>query len=176
MPSSRQFEKSDREIVVIAHNIRSILNVGSILRTAENFGVARVFATGYTPNFDFSTDGSAKILPHVKEKLRREIRKSALGAENLLEFSGAENLFELIEKLRAENYRIVGLEQNPRAKILENYQKPAKIALILGEETRGLTEEIMNFCDDLLEISLFGKKESLNVAIATGIALYELTK
>ena len=166
---SREFLLLEREIVVIAHNIRSIMNVGSILRTAEGFDVRQVFTTGYTPNHN---DG----LPHVQTKLVKEIHKTALGAENIIDFCPSPDVMELISKLRSDGFRIVGLEQDSRAISLPEYNTQSnKIALLLGEEVSGLETELRSICDDLIEIPMFGRKESFNVSVATGIALYYLT-
>jgi len=164
---SRNFKKSPREIVVIAHNIRSVMNVGSILRTSEGFGVTRVFATGYTPNYDNG-------LPHVRAKLKKELHKTALGAEEIVDFSFAPDVMNLLKELRKNGFLIVGLEQDAQAVSLPDYRPPTKIALLLGEEVRGLTPSLLDACDDLIEIPMFGQKESFNVAVATGIALYAL--
>jgi tRNA G18 (ribose-2'-O)-methylase SpoU len=156
------------EIVVIAHNIRSLLNVGSILRTAEGFGVAQVYLTGYTPSPD-------RGLPHVRTKLARQLHKTALGAENLIKFGDGGEIKTLLGFLRKNDYQIIGLEQDTRAVKLPNHQPPnAKLALLLGEETAGLTAELRELCDQLIEIPMLGRKESFNVSVATGIALYHL--
>ena len=174
---SRNFIKSNREIIVIAHNIRSILNVGAILRTSEGFGAKQVFATGYSPNLECATDGSnAKLLPHVRDKLIREFHKSALGAEEIVDFHFAPNIFELINNLRENNFRIVGLEQDKKSILLSDYEVPDKVAILLGEEVNGIAPELREMCDDLVEIPMFGRKESFNVSVAAGIALYELSQ
>ena len=173
---SRNFNRPGRNIVVIAHNIRSVQNAGSILRTADCLGVQRVYASGYTPNLDRRTDGSnLPLLPHVHDKLSRELHHAALGAEQTVPFCYSTNVIELIRELRSQDYRIVGLEQDQRSIPLPDYQPNDKIALLLGEEVHGLTSELRELCDDLIEIPMFGAKESYNVSVATGIALYELT-
>lgn len=173
---SREFAKPKREIIVIAHNIRSIQNVGSILRTAECLGIKAVYTTGYTPNLERRTDGSGlPLLPHVREKLAHELHRSALGAEELVDFHYYGDVGELLASLRNDGYAIVGLEQTEHSVSLPDYQPPDRIALLLGEEVHGLTSELINICDELIEIPMFGAKESYNVAVATGIALYELT-
>jgi len=177
---SRNFIKLDRETIVVAHNIRSVLNVGSILRSSEGLGVREVFATGYTPNLQFATDGSnAKLLPHVREKLSRELHKTALGAEEIIDFQFRKDVFDLIRELREKGFLIVGLEQDSRAIALLDFSRKndsAKIALILGEEVNGLTKELRKSCDVLVEIPMFGRKESFNVSVATGICLYEFSR
>jgi tRNA G18 (ribose-2'-O)-methylase SpoU len=158
------------KIVVIAHNIRSIHNVGSIFRTCEGFGVAKVYLSGYTPAPDNG-------LPHVRAKISEQLHKTALGAEKLVDFEYVPEITEAIKRVSSENYRIVGLEQDEKAIMLPDYKvRPCKrIALILGEEVHGLTPEIRDLCDDLIEIPMAGQKESFNVSVATGIALYHLT-
>lgn len=161
--------------MVLAHNIRSVQNVGSILRTSECLDVKKVYASGYTSNLSIRTDGSnLPLLPHVKDKLKRELHRSALGAEELVSFNYAPDITKLIHQLKDEGYRVVGLEQNDRSISLPDYRASDKIAVLLGEEVHGLTPELIDLCDDLIEIPMFGQKESYNVSVATGIALYSL--
>jgi 23S rRNA (guanosine2251-2'-O)-methyltransferase len=157
------------EITVIAHNIRSTHNVGAIFRTCEGFGVQRLILSGYTPHPHIANDAR---LPHIAEKLTSQIHKTALGAEQLLPFIYQEEP-DLIT-LKAEGYTIVGLEQDEQAILLPDFHPPEKIALLLGEEVSGLTQEQRNQCDTLVEIPMTGQKESFNVSVATGIALYGL--
>lgn len=178
---SRNFQRSSREILVIAHNIRSIFNVGSILRTAEGFGVSRILLSGYTPNFEIATDGSdLPILPHVREKLRREIHKTALGAENLVPAKYRKDVFDLLDELKKDGFLILALEQDsasfPLPEFGKFYPNAAKIALLLGEEVHGIPDDLLARCDAFAEIPMFGQKESFNVSVATGIALYELAR
>jgi len=158
-----------RDIVVIAHNIRSTHNVGSIFRTSEGFGVQRIILSGYTP---YPLLPSDTRLPHIAHKLTAQIHKTALGAETMVPFSYQEQ--PDLAELKAAGYTIVGLEQDNRAVMLPDYTPPAKIALLLGEEVEGLTAELRAACDDLIEIPMTGQKESFNVSVATGIALYGL--
>ena len=159
------------EIVVIAHNIRSTHNVGSIFRTCEGFGVKRLILSGYTPYPSVKNDTR---LPHITYKLTSQIHKSALGAETLVPFEYHETLD--LGTLDLAGYRIVALEQAPNSISLRDYQAPEKIALILGEEVNGIPPEILVQCDDIVEIPMYGQKESFNVSVATGIALFALTK
>lgn len=172
---SREFIKPNREIIVIAHNIRSVQNVGSILRTADCLGVQKVYTSGYTPNLEYRTDGSnLPLLPHVRDKLTRELHRSALGAEETVPFEYVMNINELIDQLKKDGYQVIGLEQNEHSTALPDYYPPVKGVLLLGEEVHGLTPELMAECDQLVEIPMFGTKESYNVAVATGIALYHM--
>lgn len=158
-------------VIVIAHNIRSTHNVGSIFRTSEGFGVTKIILSGYTPYPRVQNDPR---LPHIADKLSDQIHKTALGAEAMVPFEYQE-LPDLVA-LKMAGYRIVGLEQDDRSVLLPNYQSLEKVALLLGEEVEGLTPELRAACDDLIEIPMHGKKESFNVSVATGIALYELTR
>jgi len=158
------------EIIVIAHNIRSTHNVGAIFRTSDGFGVKRVILSGYTPYPRLSRDAR---LPHISEKLTSQIHKTALGAEEIVPFEHQDT--PDLDALRAEGYVVIGLEQDKRSIMLQDYKPPQKIALLLGEEVEGITDDLRSKCDDLVEIPMQGQKESFNVSVAAGIALYALS-
>jgi 23S rRNA (guanosine2251-2'-O)-methyltransferase len=158
------------EVIVIAHNIRSTHNIGSIFRTCEGFGVSKIIISGYSPYPKLANDTR---LPHIESKLTAQIHKTALGAETMVPFEYHEQ--PNLDYLKNQGFRIVGLEQDERSILLKNYQKPEKIALLIGEEVNGITDELLEQCDDLIEIPMVGKKESFNVSVATGIALYAIT-
>ncbi|HEY8886345.1 MAG TPA: TrmH family RNA methyltransferase [Candidatus Microsaccharimonas sp.] len=158
------------EIIVIAHNIRSTHNVGAIFRTAEGFGVTKIILSGYTPYPRVKNDTR---LPHISEKLTAQIHKTALDAETLVPFEYLEQ--PPIHALKDAGYRIVGLEQADRSIMLKDYKTPEKIALLIGEEVHGIEQELLDQCEDIIEIPMVGKKESFNVSVATGIALYGLS-
>lgn len=157
------------EIIVVAHNIRSTYNIGSIFRTCEGFGVSKIILSGYSPYPKLFNDPR---LPHIESKLTAQIHKSALGAETMVPFEHQEKLD--IKSLKGSGYTVAGLEQDKRSILLPNYLPPNKIALILGEEVKGMTDDLRDECDDLIEIPMVGKKESFNVSVAAGIALYAL--
>jgi 23S rRNA (guanosine2251-2'-O)-methyltransferase len=157
------------EIVVIAHNIRSTHNVGAIFRTAEGFGVHKIILSGYTP---YPTSVNDSRLPHIAAKLTAQIHKTALGAEEMVPFIHQET--PDFDQLRQDGYTIIGLEQDPRSINLADYHVPDKVALLLGEEVEGIPPELLRECSQLVEIPMVGKKESFNVSVATGIALYHL--
>jgi len=157
------------EIVVIAHNIRSTHNVGAIFRTSEGFGVSKIILSGYTPYPSVKNDTR---LPHISNKLTAQIHKTALGAEAIVPFEYQETLD--LESLRNAGFRIVGLEQDGSSIMLPDYRPHEKTVLLLGEEVEGITDELRHACDDLIEIPMEGQKESFNVSVATGIALYAL--
>lgn len=159
-----------REIIVIAHNIRSTHNVGAFLRTCDGFGVQKFIFTGYTP---YPTLDNDTRLPHFADKITRQIHKTALGAETTVPFERHE--LPPIDALKLAGYTIVGLEQDERSIMLPDYQAPQKVALLLGNEIDGIYPEYRDQCDALIEIPMNGTKESFNVSVATGIALYHLS-
>ncbi len=159
-----------KELVLILWNIRSTYNVGAILRTCDGLQVNRVFFAGYTPFLD-------KGLPYEREKLRKQIHKTALGAEESVSWSRSEDIFQTISELKSQNYAIAALEQGEKSlNLADKNDYPQKVALILGEEVHGITADILQQCDCLLEIPMCGQKESFNVSVATGIAVWELRK
>jgi 23S rRNA (guanosine2251-2'-O)-methyltransferase len=158
------------EIIVIAHNIRSTHNVGAIFRTSEGFGIKKIILSGYTP---YPRQHNDSRLPHIADKLTLQIHKTALDAETIVPFEYAE--VPDFDALKSEGYTIVGLEQDDRSTLIQNYTAPQKVALLLGEEVEGLTPELRTICDDLIEIPMKGQKESFNVSVAAGIALYALS-
>lgn len=159
-----------QEIIVIAHNIRSIHNIGAIFRTAEGFGVQKIILSGYSPYPQIPNDTR---LPHIAEKLTAQIHKTALGAETMVPFEHQET--PDLAQLKASGFRVVGLEQDTHSALLSHYTPPQKVALLLGEEIEGISVELRKQCDDLIEIPMKGKKESFNVSVAAGIALYHLS-
>ena len=158
------------EIIVIAHNIRSTHNIGSIFRTCEGFGVKQIILSGYTPYPKLENDSR---LPHIVDKLAKDIHKTALGAENLVPYAyESEPDFD---RLRRSGFTLAGLEQSEESILLPGYKAPEKIALLIGEEVNGISKGLQAKCDVLLEIPMKGQKESFNVSVATGIALYALS-
>lgn len=158
------------EIIVIAHNIRSTHNVGAIFRTCEGFGVKQIILSGYTPYPKIINDPR---LPHIANKLTGQIHKTALGAEAMVPFLHQDT--PDLAALKRAGFRIVGLEQDERSVALPLYRPPQKVALLLGEEVHGIDAELRRQCDELLEIPMKGQKESFNVSVAAGIALYALS-
>ena len=158
------------EIIVIAHNIRSTHNIGSIFRTCEGFGVSKLIISGYSPYPKLPNDPR---LPHIEAKLTLQIHKTALGAETMTPFEYLET--PDLNLLKRQGFTVIGLEQDKNSISLKEYVVPQKIALLLGEEVGGITNDLRNQCDNLVEIPMVGQKESFNVSVAIGIALYALT-
>ena len=164
------------DLILVLDNIRSTYNVGAILRTAEGFGVKKVILSGYTPRFN-----DDRVLPHLRDKLNREIHKTALGAEELLDIYSSGDISSELTRLRAEGYQILGLENNISDNRLVKLNDSSlqdklerKVVLLLGEEVHGIGPELYDKVDLFLEIPMRGKKESFNVSVAAGIAMYQL--
>jgi 23S rRNA (guanosine2251-2'-O)-methyltransferase len=156
-------------VVVIAHDMRSTHNVGSLLRTADGLGAKRVYLTGYTPYPTFPGDSR---LPHIHQKLTDQIRKTALGVESTDLWRHQTSVTELIDELREEGYQIIALEQAPESVNLADFSPSDKLAIILGREVDGIEPDLLARADKIVEIPMHGVKESLNVVQAAAIALY----
>ncbi len=160
----RKNKKNDHiSFSLLLHNIRSTHNVGAIFRTADAIGVSKIYISGYTP---------APIDRFGRK--RQDITKASLGAESSVHWESVTDIISLIKKLKKEKVKIIGLEQDKRS---INYKK-AKIEkenlIIVGNEVDGIEKGMLDLCDEILEIPMKGKKESLNVSVATGILLYSL--
>jgi tRNA G18 (ribose-2'-O)-methylase SpoU len=151
------------EVYLILHNIRSAHNVGAIFRTADAIGVAKIYLTGYTPA-PLDRFGSP----------RKDIAKSALGAEKVVPWEQSASPSMLVKKLKKEKVFVAGLEQSARSQDYKKFRAPGRIALILGNEVLGISKPLQALCDALVEIPMRGGKESLNVSVAAGIALFRL--
>lgn len=158
---------------LILHNIRSTHNVGALFRTAEGFGVREIILSGYTPYPKLPDD---RRLPHIAEKLTKQIHKTALGAESLVPFKQFETQQEMLAYIEAQQLPLTALEQDEASVSLYTFTPKEPIALLLGEEVDGISNELLNHCSNTLEIPMVGKKESFNVSVAAGIALYQLYK
>lgn len=161
----------NHKITVIAHDIRSTHNVGSLLRTAEGLGIDHVYFTGYTP---YPLHEHDTRLPHIARKLDAQIHKTALGAESLITWSVHTDIIQLLHDLKHEGVTICALEQSDRSVQLPTYMPKRDVAVLLGREVEGISTEILAHCDDIVEIPMFGQKESFNVVQAAAMTLFQL--
>jgi 23S rRNA (guanosine2251-2'-O)-methyltransferase len=155
---------------LIIHNIRSLHNVGSLLRTAECLGVTTVYITGYSPYPKVQNDPR---LPYVAERAHKQISKTSLGAEDMLDVRVCP-LEQAISELKVAKTTILGLEQTKESVELRRYKRPERLALLIGSERDGMDDNTLALCDQFVEIPMLGNKESLNVVQATAITLYNL--
>ena len=161
-------------MILVLDNIRSCYNVGAILRTAEGFGIERVVLSGYTPRVH-----DVNLLPHLRVKLDKEIHKTALGAEDMLDIYSCGDIISELKNLKEQGWQIVGLENNidkPNLVKLNSLEIRGKISdkvvLVLGEEVKGIDYSLHDIIDLFVEIPMKGQKESFNVSVAAGIAIY----
>jgi len=158
-----------KELFLVLHNIRSAYNVGAILRTADGAGVTRVYFSGYTP------------VPAKKNKIHissaeKMIAKTALGAQESVDWEKINDLENLLKEFKNKKIKIISLESINGATNLKNFKAQFPLALFLGNEVDGVPKEILENSDEIISIPMKGKKESLNVSVAAGIAIYEILK
>lgn len=161
-----------QRVVLVAHNLRSCHNVGSLLRTAEGLGVERVILSGYTPYPHTQNDTR---LPHEARKIQKQIQKTALGAEDTIDWQHKPNIFPVIDSLKTQGFAVYALEQTPAALSLPEFKSPDTIAIVVGREVEGLEPEVIAACTGALKIPMTGQKESFNVTQAAAMALYHCT-
>lgn len=147
------------DFYLILPNIRSAHNVGAMFRTADACDVSKLFLVGYTA-----------------EPPKPQIDKVSLGAEQWMPWEKREDLLELLHELKQKDVRIVGLEKTDTSTSIDQLKlnSDAPLALIVGNEVDGIGPDILEQCADIVHIPMYGKKESLNVSVAAGIALYAL--
>lgn len=154
-----EFKKSDKTpIIVVLDNVRSLNNIGSIFRTADAFKLEAIYLCGIcaTP-------------PH------KEIHKTALGAEDSVYWEYFETAKEAVWKLKKEEYEVVAVEQTEKSIMLEKFplDEQLKYALVFGNEVKGIEQDVINLCNESVEIPQFGTKHSFNVSVSAGIVLWE---
>ncbi len=155
-------------MVLVLHNIRSVHNVGSMFRTADAAGVSKIILSGYTPT-PLDRFG----------RLRLDLAKVALGAEKTIPWEHTAAAAPALVRLQQAGYLLLAIEQSPNSVSLFDWHPPSPsqpLALIVGNEVRGLSPAILKQCDAILEIPMRGAKESLNVSVAAGIALFTALK
>lgn len=155
-----EYKSSEKSpLIIIADNVRSMHNVGSIFRTSDAFLVEKIYLCGITPT-----------PPH------REIQKTALGATESVDWQYAENTLEVVNQLKKEGWTILALEQTTNSVMLDELkiEKGEKIAIVLGNEVEGVNQEVINLCNKAVEIPQFGTKHSFNVSVSCGIILWQV--
>ncbi|MBU1682839.1 RNA methyltransferase, partial [Patescibacteria group bacterium] len=148
-----------KKVCVLAHNIRSMHNIGSIFRTSDGAGVSKVYLTGYS------------ACPP-----RKEITKTALGAEDFLPWEFYKDPVELVKKLKKDGVQIIALECLSSGEDIFKFKPKSCCCLIVGNEIEGVPMDLLDLCDATVEIPMRGMKESLNVSVAFGIGIYALLK
>lgn len=160
--SIQEFKKKEKlPIIIILDNIRSLHNVGSVFRTSDAFLIEKIYLCGITAT-----------PPH------KEIQKTALGATESVEWEYIENVLDVIQQLKKDQYQIISIEQTEKSTMLHNFitDNSASYALIFGNEVNGVQQEVVSISDTIIEIPQFGTKHSLNVAVSTGIVIWNFVK
>ena len=155
--------KNQKEICILLHDIRSTHNVGSIFRTADALGVSKIFLSGYTP---CPTDRFGRP--------QKEIAKTALGAQLSIPWEYQKNPQTIISKMKKSGADIIGIEQSGNSVDYKKVKVKRQTLFIVGNEVGGIDKKILSKCDAVAEIPMRGKKESLNVAVALGVALFRI--
>jgi 23S rRNA (guanosine2251-2'-O)-methyltransferase len=160
--SPEEFKRSEKTpVIAVLENIRSAYNVGSVFRTSDAFLLQSIYITGYTAQ-----------PPH------KEIKKTALGAEESVEWKYFNNAESAIQDLKSQGYIVYAVEQVKNSLLLEqvNFKTDEKIAVIFGNEVSGVEQETILLCDGCIEIPQLGIKHSLNIATAAGVVLWEIIR
>lgn len=155
-----EFKKSKKcPLVVILDNVRSMYNVGSVFRTADAFRIEAIYLCGIT-----------SCPPHP------EIHKTALGAEDAVDWHYSKEALETVRSLQQQGYRVLAIEQVEGSTMLQEFiaEQGKKYAIVLGNEVMGVSQNVVDSCDGCLEIPQFGTKHSLNVSTAAGIVMWEV--
>ncbi len=146
-------------MIVIAHNIRSLHNVGSIFRSCDAFAVEKLYLTGFTG-----------VPP------RKEIAKVSLGSEHRVPWEAVSEIRSLLQTLKQQGFCVVALDNTRASMPIQAFKTDKPLALLLGNEVDGVEKDLLAACDQQVEILMPGEKQSLNVSVATGIALFALTQ
>jgi len=161
-----------KEIILVAHNLRSCHNVGSLIRTAEGLGLKKILFTGYTP---YPLTEKDQRIPHEALKVHNKIAKTALGAEKHLNWQKFDNIYDCLKGFQENKYAVYAVEQTEDSAPLPDFRPPDKLVLVIGNEVTGIEQDIILQCDGVLEIPMKGLKESFNVAQAGAMAMYHCT-
>jgi 23S rRNA (guanosine2251-2'-O)-methyltransferase len=152
-----------KEVYVLLHNIRSTHNVGSIFRTSDALGVSKIYLSGYTPT---PTDKF--------NRQRKDISKVSLGAEKTIPWEHVADSKKLIQKLKKEKVLVVGVEQSKKSVDYKKVKLNYPVLFVVGNEVDGIEKNLLSLCDIVAEIPMKGEKESLNVSVAFGVAVFRL--
>ena len=150
---------SKSPIIIILDNIRSLNNVGSVFRTSDAFLIEKIYLCGITAQ-----------PPH------NDIRKTALGSTETVDWEYTDNTIEIVEKLKTEGVKVCSIEQAENATMLNNFkpQLNTKYAFVFGNEVKGVAQDVVNASDVVIEIPQFGTKHSLNISVSCGVLIWDV--
>ena len=160
--SLEQYKESDKmPLVVVLDDVRSMYNVGSVCRTSDAFRVEAIYLCGIT-----------SVPPHA------EIHKTALGAEDSVEWTYFKNTVDAVSELKAKGYEVLAVEQVENSMKLQDFKAEhgKKYAVVMGNEVKGVKQEVVDICHNTLEIPQYGTKHSMNVSVTTGIIIWKFAE
>lgn len=157
---STNFDKHNFPITLVCENVTNAPNIGSLFRTSDAFGISELIFCG----------------KHMS--LGRKMTKTSRATEKIVNYSISESSFDVVSKLKAQGHFIIALEITTNSKPLASFTFPKNtpLVLVIGDENFGVSETLLNSCDEIVHIDMFGQNSSMNVVQATSIALYEMTK
>ena len=159
-PDVETYKKTEKlPLVVILDNIRSLNNIGSVFRSSDAFGIEKIYLCGITAQ-----------PPH------KDIHKTALGSTDSVAWEYVENTVALVESLKSKGVVVFSVEQTEGSTMLQDFNPESgkSYAIIFGNEIKGVSQEVVNVCDGVIEIPQFGTKHSLNISVSTGVVLWDL--
>ncbi len=175
--SVEEFHEAEKmPLVVVLDDVRSLYNVGSVFRTSDAFRVEAIYLCGITATPDEVRDEDGTLVRDCTLKASQEIHKTALGAEESVAWRYYKTAVEAVAALKADGYTVLAVEQCHGSTMLNDF-KPAfgdkkKYAVVLGNEVKGVHQEVVDMCDGCLEIPQYGTKHSLNVSVTAGIVIW----
>lgn len=158
--TAEEFKKAEKcPVVIVLDNIRSLNNVGSVFRTADAFLVEKIYLCGITAT-----------PPH------KDIRKTALGATESVDWEYVDNTLKVVNDLKSKNYHLLAVEQAENSTLLNELKidSAKKYALVFGNEVKGVDQEVVDACDEVVEIPQFGTKHSLNISVSVGVTVWDV--
>lgn len=154
------FKKSKKTpLVIVLDNVRSLNNIGSVFRSADAYRIEKIYLCGITA-----------------QPPNKDIRKTALGATETIEWEYIENTIDVVNKLNENEYTTCAIEQAERSQTLHDFSpsKGEKIAIVLGNEVKGVQQEVVDACKEVIELEQYGTKHSLNISVCAGIVIYDI--
>lgn len=174
-----EFHKAEKiPLIVVLDDVRSLHNVGSVFRTADAFRLQAIYLCGITATPETVKNPDGTVEKECSLKAIQEIHKTALGAEESVEWRYFKTATEAVESLKNDGFIVMAVEQCHGSTMLQDYQPSVgkKYAVILGNEVKGVHQEVIDQCDGCLEIPQFGTKHSLNVSVTGGIIIWHFAK
>ncbi len=174
-----EFHKAEKlPLVVVLDDVRSLHNVGSVFRTADAFRLQAICLCGITAVPDDVKAADGTVIKEASLKASQEIHKTALGAEESVSWQYFKSAEEAVEKLKNDGFIVMAIEQCHGSTMLQDFlPMPGKgYAIVLGNEVKGVHQDVVDQCDGCLEIPQFGTKHSLNVSVTAGIAIWHFVQ